>query len=53
MGIDKYIELEQGTKKPKHKLDTFVTDISNIADAALLIPDDVVVVDFDHCGHIR
>ena len=46
--MNKYIELQQGTKIPAHNLDTYTTDIDKIADGALLIPENVVVVDFDH-----
>lgn len=44
----KYIELQAGTKVPAHNLDTYTKDIDKIADGALLIPENVVVVDFDH-----
>lgn len=43
----KFIELEAGTKKPLHSFDEFVTDITNIDNAGILIPKDIVVVDFD------
>ena len=46
--MNKYIELKAGTKVPAHNLDTYTTDIDKIADGALLIPENVVVVDFDH-----
>ena len=46
--MNKYIELQQGTKIPAHNLDTYTTDIDKIADGALLIPENVVVVDIDH-----
>ena len=46
--MNKYIELQAGTKIPAHSLDTYTTDIDKIADGALLIPENVVVVDFDH-----
>ena len=48
----KYIELEPGTSKPKVSFDEFVYDISKISDAAFLVPEDVVVVDFDHIGDL-
>ena len=48
----KYIELEPGTSKPKVSFDEFVYDISKISDAAFLVPEDVVVVDFDHMGDL-
>jgi len=48
----KYIELEPGTSKPKVSFDEFVYDISKISDAAYLVPEDVVVVDFDHVGEV-
>ena len=48
----KYIELELGTSKPKVSFDEFVYDISKISDAAFLVPEDVVVVDFDHIGDL-
>ena len=48
----KYIELEPGTSKPKVSFDEFVYDISKISDAAFLVPEDVVVVDFDHIGNL-
>lgn len=46
--MNKYIELKAGTKVPAHNLDTYTKDIDKIADGALLIPENVVVVDFDH-----
>jgi DNA primase-phage associated len=46
--MNKYIELQAGTKIPAHSLDTYTTDIDKIADGALLIPENMVVVDFDH-----
>lgn len=46
--MNKYIELKAGTKIPAHSLDTYTTDIDKIADGALLIPENMVVVDFDH-----
>ncbi|WP_339068325.1 DNA primase family protein [Fusobacterium animalis] len=49
---EKYIELEPGTSKPKVSFDEFVYDISKISDAAFLVPEDVVVVDFDHVGDL-
>nr|DAP59184.1 MAG TPA: dsDNA helicase [Caudoviricetes sp.] len=48
--MNKYIELKAGTKIPAHSLDTYTTEIDKIADGALLIPENVVVVDFDHVG---
>nr|DAK34301.1 MAG TPA: dsDNA helicase [Caudoviricetes sp.] len=44
----KYIELQAGTKIPAHNLDTYTKDIDKIDDGALLIPENIVVVDFDH-----
>lgn len=41
----KYIELDG--KTPKHTLDIFSTDHTNYQDAAILLNDKVVVVDFD------
>lgn len=46
--MNKYIELKAGTKIPAHSLDTYTTEIDKIDDGALLIPENVVVVDFDH-----
>ena len=46
--MEKYIELKAGTKVPAHNLNTYTTDIDKIADGALLIPENIVVVDFDH-----
>lgn len=46
--MNKYIELKAGTKIPAHSLDTYTTEIDKIADGALLIPENMVVVDFDH-----
>lgn len=46
----KYIELEPGTSKPKTSFDEFIYDISRVSDAAVLVPKDIVVVDFDHVG---
>ena len=43
----KYIELEVGTKKPLSSFDEFLTDITNVQNAGVLIPSNVVVVDFD------
>ena len=43
----KYIELEADTKKPLSSFDEFLTDISNVQNAGVLIPSNVVVVDFD------
>ena len=48
----KYIELEPGTSKPKTSFNDFVYDISKISDAAFLVPEDVVVVDFDHVNDL-
>jgi len=48
--MNKYIELQAGTKIPAHSLDTYTMDIDKITDGALLIPENVVVVDFDHVG---
>lgn len=50
--MNKYIELQAGTKVPKEKLDTFVTEIEKIMDGALLLDEDTVVVDFDHVGDV-
>lgn len=50
--MNKYIELQAGTKVPKGKLDTFVTEIEKIMDGALLLDEDTVVVDFDHVGDL-
>lgn len=50
--MNKYIELQAGTKVPKEKLDTFVTEIEKIMDGALLLDEDTVVVDFDHVGDL-
>lgn len=41
----KYIELNG--KEPKHKLNTFSTDHKNYDDAAVLLNNKIVVVDFD------
>src|SRR5690625_3056309 len=41
----KYIELDG--KEPKHKLNTFSTDHKNYDDAAVLLNNKIVVVDFD------
>ena len=43
----KYIELKPNTKEPAHTLDTFIKDISKIDDCAVLVPKNIVVVDFD------
>lgn len=48
----KYIELEPETSKPKTSFDEFIYDISKVSDAAVLVPRDIVVVDFDHVGDI-
>ena len=50
--MNKYIELQAGTKVPKEKLDTFVTEIEKIMDGALLLDEDTVVVDFDNVGDL-
>ena len=50
--MNKYIELKAGTKIPKEKLDTFVTEIEKIMDGALLLDEDTVVVDFDNVGDL-
>lgn len=50
--MNKYIELQAGTKVPKEKLDTFVTDIEKIMDGALLLDEDTVVLDFDNVGDV-
>ena len=43
----KYIELLPGSKEPAHDLDKYIKDLNNISDAALLVPKNIVVVDFD------
>lgn len=43
----RYIELEPGTKKPKHSFDFFSTDHSAYTDAGVILTKDIVVVDFD------
>lgn len=43
----KFIELEADTKKPLCSFDEFVTDITNIDNAGVLISKDIIVVDFD------
>ena len=50
--MHKYIELQAGTKVPKEKLDTFVTEIEKIMDGALLLDEDTVVLDFDNVGDV-
>lgn len=45
MSYLKYIELNG--KEPKHKLNTFSTDHKNYDDAAVLLNNNIVVVDFD------
>ena len=50
--MNKYIELKAGTKVPKEKLDTFVTEIEKIMDGALLLDEDTVVLDFDNVGDV-
>lgn len=50
--MNKYIELQAGTKVPKEKLDTFVTEIEKIMDGALLLDEDTVVLDFDNVGDL-
>ena len=50
--MNKYIELQAGTKVPKEKLDTFVTEIEKIIDGALLLDEDTVVLDFDNVGDV-
>lgn len=50
--MNKYIELQAGTKVPKEKLDTFVTEIEQIMDGALLLDEDTVVLDFDNVGDL-
>ena len=45
--IFKFIELEAETKKPLHSFDEFLTDISKIENAGIIIPKNIVVVDFD------
>ena len=45
MSYLKYIELDG--KEPKHKLSTFSTDHKNYDDAAILLTNKIVVVDFD------
>lgn len=50
--MNKYIELQAGTKVPKEKLDTFVTEIEKIMDGALLLDEDTVVLDFDNVGDV-
>lgn len=50
--MNKYIELRAGTKVPKEKLDTFVTEIEKIMDGALLLDEDTVVLDFDNVGDV-
>lgn len=52
MIVNKYIELQAGTKVPKEKLDTFVTEIEKIMDGALLLDEDTVVLDFDNVGDV-
>ena len=50
--MNKYIELQAGTKVPKEKLDTFVTELEKIMDGALLLDEDTVVLDFDNVGDV-
>jgi poxvirus D5 protein-like len=50
--MNKYIELQAGTKVPKEKLDIFVTEIEKIMDGALLLDEDTVVLDFDNVGDV-
>ena len=50
--MNKYIELQAGTKVPKEKLDTFVTEIEKIMNGALLLDEDTVVLDFDNVGDV-
>lgn len=50
--MNKYIELQAGTKVPREKLDTFVTEIEQIMDGALLLDEDTVVLDFDNVGDV-
>lgn len=50
--MNKYIELQAGTKVPREKLDTFVTEIEQIMDGALLLDEDTVVLDFDNVGDL-
>ena len=50
--MNKYIELQAGTKVPKEKLNTFVTEIEKIMDGALLLDEDTVVLDFDNVGDV-
>ena len=50
--MNKYIELQAGTKVPKEKLDVFVTEIEKIMDGALLLDEDTVVLDFDNVGDV-
>ena len=50
--MNKYIELQAGTKVPKEKLDVFVTEIEKIMDGALLLDEDTVVLDFDNVGEV-
>lgn len=50
--MEKYIELQAGTKIPAHKLDTFITEIEKIMDGALLLDEDTVVLDFDNVGDV-
>ena len=50
--MNKYIELQSGTKVPKEKLDTFVTELEKIMDGALLLDEDTVVLDFDNVGDV-
>ena len=50
--MNKYIELQAGTKVPREKLDTFVTEIEKIMDGALLLDEDTVVLDFDNVGDV-
>lgn len=45
MSFLKYIELDG--KEPKHKLNTFSTDHKNYDDAAILLNNKIIVVDFD------
>lgn len=50
--MEKYIELQAGTKIPAHSFDTFVTEIEKIMDGALRLDEDTVVVDFDNVGDL-
>ena len=43
----KYIELIPGSKEPAHDLEKYTKSLNNIDDVALLVPKNIIVVDFD------